>query len=78
MTCCIRPNASRQEVTAAVTRVSLSLCRMLEDDLKISSDEEEAEQQVSDKPKARGTALSPIYRTPHTHTSTGTPGLEML
>ncbi|XP_034739232.1 AF4/FMR2 family member 2 isoform X2 [Etheostoma cragini] len=31
---------------------------MLEDDLKISSDEEEAEQQVSDKPKARGTALS--------------------
>ncbi|KAK5865197.1 hypothetical protein PBY51_016384 [Eleginops maclovinus] len=29
---------------------------MLEDDLKISSDEEEAEQQVSDKPKARGTA----------------------
>ncbi|KAM8910049.1 AF4/FMR2 family member 2 [Spinachia spinachia] len=31
---------------------------MLEDDLKISSDEEEAEQQVSDKPKARGTAQS--------------------
>ncbi|CAK6969334.1 AF4/FMR2 family member 2 [Scomber scombrus] len=31
---------------------------MLEDDLKISSDEEEAEQQVSDKPKARGAALS--------------------
>ncbi|XP_035524885.1 AF4/FMR2 family member 2-like [Morone saxatilis] len=31
---------------------------MLEDDLKISSDEEEAEQKVSDKPKARGTALS--------------------
>ncbi|XP_049589795.1 AF4/FMR2 family member 2 isoform X4 [Syngnathus scovelli] len=31
---------------------------MLEDDLKISSDEEEAEQQVSDKPKARTTALS--------------------
>ncbi|XP_054649035.1 AF4/FMR2 family member 2 [Dunckerocampus dactyliophorus] len=31
---------------------------MLEDDLKISSDEEEAEQQVSDKPKARATALS--------------------
>ncbi|XP_010772873.1 AF4/FMR2 family member 2-like [Notothenia coriiceps] len=31
---------------------------MLEDDLKISSDEEEAEQQVSDKPKARGTAIS--------------------
>nr|XP_029133294.1 AF4/FMR2 family member 3 [Labrus bergylta] len=31
---------------------------MLEDDLKISSDEEEAEQKVSDKPKARGTAQS--------------------
>ncbi|KAK5612050.1 hypothetical protein CRENBAI_002061 [Crenichthys baileyi] len=31
---------------------------MLEDDLKISSDEEEAEQQVSDKTKARGAALS--------------------
>ncbi|XP_077388040.1 AF4/FMR2 family member 2 isoform X2 [Festucalex cinctus] len=31
---------------------------MLEDDLKISSDEEEAEQQVSDKPKSRATALS--------------------
>uniref|UniRef100_A0A1A8PBV5 AF4/FMR2 family, member 2 n=2 Tax=Nothobranchius rachovii TaxID=451742 RepID=A0A1A8PBV5_9TELE len=31
---------------------------MLEDDLKISSDEEEAEQQVSDKSKARGTAHS--------------------
>ncbi|XP_041845689.1 LOW QUALITY PROTEIN: AF4/FMR2 family member 3 [Melanotaenia boesemani] len=31
---------------------------MLEDDLKISSDEEEAEQQVSDKSKARATALS--------------------
>ncbi|XP_061757632.1 AF4/FMR2 family member 2 isoform X1 [Nerophis ophidion] len=31
---------------------------MLEDDLKISSDEEEAEQQVSGKPKARATALS--------------------
>ncbi|XP_061690222.1 AF4/FMR2 family member 2 isoform X2 [Syngnathoides biaculeatus] len=31
---------------------------MLEDDLKISSDEEEAEQQVSNKPKARATAVS--------------------
>ncbi|XP_075999517.1 AF4/FMR2 family member 2 [Genypterus blacodes] len=31
---------------------------MLEDDLKISSDEEDSEQQVSDKPKARGPALS--------------------
>ncbi|XP_057705418.1 AF4/FMR2 family member 2 isoform X1 [Corythoichthys intestinalis] len=31
---------------------------MLEDDLKISSDEEEAEQQVSDKPKARASAPS--------------------
>ncbi|XP_056133886.1 AF4/FMR2 family member 2 [Lampris incognitus] len=31
---------------------------MLEDDLKISSDEEDTEQQVSDKPKARSTALS--------------------
>lgn len=46
-TCHNRTNASRQEVTAAITRVSVSLCRMLEDDLKISSDEEEAEQQVS-------------------------------
>lgn len=32
---------------APITQVPLSLCRMLEDDLKISSDEEEAEQQVS-------------------------------
>lgn len=46
-TCHNQTNASRQEVTAAITHVSVSLCRMLEDDLKISSDEEEAEQQVS-------------------------------
>lgn len=35
---------------AAITRVPLSLCSMLEDDLKISSDEEEAEQKVSSRP----------------------------
>ena len=46
----MQPNTSRRRVTAAVTRVPLSLCRMLEDDLKISSDEEEAEQQVSSGP----------------------------
>lgn len=43
----ILPENRRQKVKSALTGVPLSMCRMLEDDLKISSDEEEAEQQVS-------------------------------
>lgn len=46
---------------AAVMRVSLlSGCRMLEDDLKISSDEEEAEQQVSAYPTDPPRSLIPL------------------
>ncbi|XP_034037055.1 AF4/FMR2 family member 2 [Thalassophryne amazonica] len=67
------PNQDTQHVTSGYNtdkRCSLSANKpaakppmapqksMLEDDLKISSDEEEAEQQVSENPKARGTAVS--------------------
>ncbi|XP_070407971.1 AF4/FMR2 family member 2 isoform X2 [Nothobranchius furzeri] len=63
------PNKESQHVTSGYTtqkRCTIPAAKpatapqksMLEDDLKISSDEEEAEQQVSDKSKARGTAHS--------------------
>lgn len=63
----IVPNTSRQEVTAAITSVHLSLCRMLEDDLKISSDEEEAEQKVSSlcsSPILSSMQIAPCFRFP--------------